>query len=252
MKGLTWFYYRYIFLRENPISRAVGALAGNPAVPSREVWESQYEKGQWTRLNDLSEQAHNGVVLSYIAYLRPEGSVLEIGCGEGTLLPRLKQIGFRRYTGIDISEVAIAKTMQFSDNKTTFVVGDAETYKPTGAFDVIVLNECIYYFVEPVNTLQRYASYLTAGGLFVISLFDKDRTRPIRRRLKSAFCLVDETVISNAKGTWYCLVVTPKESGGSTVLSREQRQLQQRVAAELVSSSEKEMQPSASRASEET
>jgi SAM-dependent methyltransferase len=230
MNPLSWFYYRCIFLRENRIARVVEALAGSPAVPSREMWESQYERGQWTRLNDLSEQAHNGVVLSYIAHLRPEGSVLEIGCGEGTLLPRLKQIGFRSYTGIDISEVAIAKTKQFGDNKTTFVVGDAEAYKPADAFDVIVLNESIYYFVEPVNTLQRYADYLTAGGLFVISLFDKDRTRPIRRRLKGAFCLVDETVVSNAKGTWYCLVLTRKESALSNVLSGENRGLEQKVS----------------------
>lgn len=212
MKALSWLYYRYVFLRENPIARAVGALAGSPAVPSREAWESQYENGEWTRLNDLSEQAHNGVVLSYIAYLRPVSSILEIGCGEGILLPRLRQIGYRSYTGVDISEVAIGKAGQFRDQKTAFLVGDAEAYQPNAAFDVIVLNECIYYFVEPIRSLQQYANCLAPGGLFVISLFDKYRTRPIRRSLKSVFRLVDETVISNAKGTWYCLVLSPKES----------------------------------------
>lgn len=230
MNPFTSLYYRYIFLRENRVARAIGAFLGNPPVPSREMWESQYEKGHWERLNNLSEQAHNGVVLSYIAHLRPESSVLEIGCGEGILLPRLKQIGYRNYTGIDISEFAIGKSRQFCDEKTTFLAADAERYVPEGTFDVMVLNECIYYFVQPVITLQRYAHYLKPSGLFVISLFDKDRTRPIRRCLKSAFPLVDETVVSNSKGTWYCLVLSPKESSVSSAPPTDCHEHQQKVA----------------------
>jgi SAM-dependent methyltransferase len=207
MNPLPWLYYRYIFLRENRLARAIESVVGRPEVPSQQRWESEYENGSWGRLRDLTEQAHNGVVLSYIDHLRPEGSVLEIGCGEGILLRRLRQIGYRDYTGIDISEVVIARCQQLSDSKTRFVACDAENYVPGSAHDVIVLNECIYYFVEPVATLQRYASYLKPGGVFVLSLFDSLRSRPIRRRLKESFFLLDETRISNAKGTWYCLVL---------------------------------------------
>jgi SAM-dependent methyltransferase len=208
----SWLYYRYIFLRENRVARTIAALVGSPAVPSREMWESQYKNGHWARLNDLSEQAHNAVVLSYITHLRPKSSVLEIGCGEGTLLRRLKQTGYRNYTGVDISDVAISRCQQFSDEKTIFLACDAESYVPETAFDIVVLNESIYYFVQPVVTMQRYANYLAPDGLFVISLFDKNRTRPIRRSLKTAFSLVDESVISNSKGTWYCLVLAPRRS----------------------------------------
>jgi SAM-dependent methyltransferase len=212
MNPFVWLYYRYVFLRENRIARAIASLVGSPSVPSREMWDLQYRNGHWARLNDLCEQAHNAVAVSYIAHLRPESSVLEIGCGEGSLLRRLKQVGYRNYTGIDISEFAIGKCRQFSDQKTTFLVGDAERYVPDADFDVLVLNECIYYFVEPIITLQRYANYLTPGGLFVISLFDKDRTRPIRRRLMTEFSLVDETLVSNSKGTWYCLALRPQRA----------------------------------------
>jgi SAM-dependent methyltransferase len=212
MNPLSWLYYRYIFLRENPVARAVGALVRKPNVPSREAWECEYENGSWGRLNDLSEQAHNAVVLSYITYLRPESSVLEIGCGEGILLRRLKQVGYRNYTGIDISEFVIRRCQQFRDHKTAFVACDAEHYVPTDVYDIIVLNECIYYFVEPVNTLERYARHLTVDGIFVLSLFDSIRTRPICRRLKDTFSLVDETAVCNSKGTWHCLVLSPKRT----------------------------------------
>jgi SAM-dependent methyltransferase len=212
MNPLPWLYYRYIFLRENPLARAIESVVGRPEVPSQHRWESEYENGDWARLNDLSEQAHNGVVLSYIAHLRPEGSLLEIGCGEGYLLRRLKRVGYRNYLGIDISAFAINQCQPLADEATVFLACDAQSYIPEATFDVMILNESIYYFEQPVTTLQRYADYLNPGGVFVISLFDKDRTRPIRRQLKAAFSLVDEAVVSNSKGRWFCLVLAAKRS----------------------------------------
>jgi len=208
----SWLYYRYIFLRESALMRGIASLVGSPSVPSKQAWESGYRNGQWERLNGLSEQAHNAVVLAYISYLRPDCSILEIGCGEGGLLKRLRQIGYRSYTGIDLSEVAISRCQPLADHKTVFLSGDAEAYVPSTTFDVMVLNECIYYFEQPVASLQRYAKYLAPNGVIVISLFDKDRTRPIRRRLMDTFSLTDETVVSNSKGTWYCMVLAPRES----------------------------------------
>jgi len=207
MNPLTWLYYRYIFLRGDVLERVVTALAGRPDVPTRGTWESEYEKGLWNRLYDMSEQAHNAVVLSYIAHLRPKSSILEIGCGEGTLLSRLRQIGYRTYTGLDISEFVIHRCQRFSDDKTAFRAANAESYTPSTIYDVIILNECIYYFQDPVGTIERYCRYLAKDGIFVISIFDSIRTRPICRRLKQTLSVVDETLVSNSKGTWHCLVL---------------------------------------------
>jgi SAM-dependent methyltransferase len=183
---------------------------GSPSVPSRQMWEAQYHNGYWARLKELKEQAHNAVVLSYITHLRPQGSLLEVGCGEGTLLPQLKRLGYRNYTGVDISESAIRHCQQFTDAQTVFVACDAESYMPNAAFDIIILNECIYYFLEPVATLQRYANYLLPGGLIVISVFDSAKSSSIRRSLKRVFVSIDETLVSNASGRWYSLVLSPK------------------------------------------
>lgn len=210
MNPVSLLYYRYMYLRENSIARAVTSLLGRPEVPSREIWESQYRTGHWTRLNDLSEQAHNAMVLSYVSYLRPNSSLLEIGCGEGILLQQLKKIGYRSYTGVDISQVAIDRCSQFRDVKTSFIACNAEMYVPDGNLDVMIFNESAYYFARPILTLQRYAEYLTAEGIFVISLFDMERTRPIRRQLKRVFSVVDETLVVNRGGKWHCLVLTPR------------------------------------------
>lgn len=212
MEFLSRAYYKYVFLRRNPVARAISSLVPSPSVPSKDTWEKQYQQGYWDRLSDLSEQAHNAIVISYVAHLKPGGSILELGCGKGTLVERLKQVGYRSYTGIDISESAVNSCGKLVDEKTSFLVGDAENHVLQGSFDLILLNESVYYFIDPGKALKRYSQHLTQDGIFVISVFDKERTRSIREALKSAFDVIDETVVSNSKGTWYCFVLSPHPS----------------------------------------
>jgi 2-polyprenyl-3-methyl-5-hydroxy-6-metoxy-1,4-benzoquinol methylase len=201
---------RSLSFRNSGVARVISALATRPrVVRSRDEWDSQYLNSQWARLNDLSEQAHNAMVLSYVSYLKPASSILEVGCGEGILLRQLKKVGYRSYTGIDISRVAIENCSYFEDANTKFLACDATTYVPRQEFDAIILNESLYYFERPLATVRRYADYLSADGLFIISLFEMDRTRPIRRQLKAAFRLVDETLVANTKGKWHCLALNP-------------------------------------------
>ena len=213
MKPLHWIsyqlYYRYFFLRDGGVARAIESLVGGHSVPSRESWEAQYREGYWSRLNLGGEHGHYAVFLSYAIQLRPDASVLDVGCGEGILWRLLKQFGYGRYTGIDISETAIRKCKSFAEEKTSFVACDAEDYVPDTTFDLIIFNESLYYFRDPMNALKRYARYLAPKGIFVISLFDFIRTRAIRRRVKEVFSLLDETVVSNSHGTWHCLALAP-------------------------------------------
>ena len=213
MKPLHWIsyqlYYRYFFLRDGGVARAIESLVGGHSVPSRESWEAQYREGYWSRLNLGGEHGHYAVILSYAIQLRPDASVLDVGCGEGILWRLLKQFGYGRYAGIDISETAIRKCKSFAEEKTSFVACDAEDYVPDTTFDLIIFNESLYYFRDPMNALKRYARYLAPKGIFVISLFDFIRTRAIRRRVKEVFSLLDETVVSNSHGTWHCLALAP-------------------------------------------
>jgi trans-aconitate methyltransferase len=182
-------------------------LIGEPSVPTQQEWENEYESGSWERLNALSERAHSAVVLSYVVSFRPASSILELGCGEGILFRDLQKFPYTQYIGVDISHYAIEQCLQFVDDKTMFIADNAETYRPASSFDVIILNESIYYFTEPINTMRRYANYLTKDGVFVLSIYDNLRTRPIRRALKEEFHLVDETAVKKTQGTWHCMAL---------------------------------------------
>src|SRR5262245_50731925 len=105
-------YYRLVFGRRleclNPINRIVlafevGRGAGDIPAPSL-VWESQYRNRYWDFLTGLEEVPHYSVIAGYLRFLKPGGSVLDVGCGEGILQTCFGSGAYSRYVGIDWSE----------------------------------------------------------------------------------------------------------------------------------------------------
>lgn len=190
-------------------------IRGNGDIPmSKEVWEEQYSKGQWDHLDQLRELAHYSVLVGYIHYLKPGGSILDIGCGKGILQERLALYGYSKYVGIDISDNAIRQASCKEDDETTFVAGDATRFSPVEAFDTIVFNEVLYYFDDPLKTVERYERYLQRNGIFIVSLYVTELAAAIiERRLESVYLSLDKVKITNESNTWVCNVFTPREQG---------------------------------------
>jgi 2-polyprenyl-6-hydroxyphenyl methylase/3-demethylubiquinone-9 3-methyltransferase len=207
-KYLAGVFYKYFYLREDPISRIINHWVPPPQLPGEAVWNIEYSKGYWDKLLDLSEQAHYAVVRSYILHLTGNGEILDVGCGEGLILVQLGS-EYRRYVGVDFSDSALARCPQGGGGTAVFIVGNAENYVPQGFFDVIVFCESVYYFDQPIETVLRYRNYLKESGAFVISLHAHLRTAAIRTRLKKELHLVHETVITNDRGSWFCMLVKP-------------------------------------------
>jgi hypothetical protein len=86
---------------------------------------------------------------------------------------------------------------------------DEKSYTPPGRWDAIVFNECVYYFNDPVGTVRRYEEFLEAGGVFILSTFRSRRADVIVRRLLETYRLLEETAITNRKGTWVVRVLAP-------------------------------------------
>ena len=205
-------YYRFLFGRRVPFGgalargvRAFEAATGRGDAPApRDVWEAQYGRGDWDFMQRLDERARYSVVASYLRDVAPAGAVLDVGCGEGLLLDELAPRGYGRYLGIDLSAAAIARAVPRGDGRTAFLAADAEAWEPPAGqrWDAIVMNECIYYFADPLGTVARYERWLAPGGLLVVSMFASRRADAIRRRLDDLRTPVEETRLSNRKGTW--------------------------------------------------
>ena len=94
------------------------------------------------------------------------------GCGEGLLAERLKSSPFKSYLGIDLSSSAIDLAKKSNnDERVSFSCADAGHFESDSKFDVIVLNEVLYYFENPIQTLDRYLSLLNSEGILILSIF---------------------------------------------------------------------------------
>jgi SAM-dependent methyltransferase len=203
-------YYRFLFGRGFAGAgklaawvRAWERKTGRQNVPvSGERWESEYEDGTWDFLRQSGELARYSVVAAFVDRFAGRGSVLDVGCGEGVLLEKLRPYGVASYTGIDLSEVAISRCSAAEGETARFLVADAELYRPQETFDAVVMNECLYYFEDPLAVALAYFDALADKGVLVVSQFRSRRSSAIARLLREKLPLIEETLITSRKGTW--------------------------------------------------
>ena len=183
-------------------------LRGRGIEISDAAWEGEFSSGHWAFLGDLGELARYSIIAGYLAFLKPGGSILDIGCGEAILLRRLDPASFKSYVGVDISEAAIESVSSYEHDKAAFVTGSAATFVPTDSFSSIVFNEMLYYCDDPIQILRRYEGFLEEGGIFIVSMMTTIRTTIIWNKLKRRYRFVDETKIRRKRGgRWSCRVL---------------------------------------------
>jgi 2-polyprenyl-3-methyl-5-hydroxy-6-metoxy-1,4-benzoquinol methylase len=153
---------------------------------SKEVWEAEYAAGSWDYLRAISELPRYSIIVGYTENFRPNGAVLDIGCGEGVLAPLIRN-SCSRYLGVDLSAEAVHRAAPLEDAKTQFRQGDASSFVPDDKFDVIVFNEMLYYLEQPLDIVRRYAPFLSDGGIFITSNVVSRRSFAARKALQSAY-----------------------------------------------------------------
>jgi 2-polyprenyl-3-methyl-5-hydroxy-6-metoxy-1,4-benzoquinol methylase len=170
-------------------------------------WDADYASGAWQWLHSGQELPRYSVIVGYCRQLKPSGSVLDIGCGEG-LLARWLAGACPRYVGIDLSAEAIALARAKSLSFAEFEVADAADYRPTSQFDVVVFNECLYYFDRPSELASRLAGALAPGGVVIVSLNQGLASTQIWRMLRNGFHELEQVEIRN-RAIWKIAVLQP-------------------------------------------
>ncbi len=191
------------------LTRGVRRMLG---VDRERRWNSEYAKGGWEWLRNLDELAHHCVLAGYVAYLKPGGAVLDVGCGEGVFQEQLRGAA-GRYFGFDFEE-PVRKASRKATETIQFAVADMNEFVADEQFDVIVFNESIYYLHDLMAGLLRYEQFLKPDGILLISMHGKERNEPLWAQIDARYSVLDAVTMVNRKGVkWTTKALVPP--GGS-------------------------------------
>ena len=110
-----------------------------------------------------------------LEYLQPGLSVLDVGCGPGSITLDLADlVGERgRVTGIDFGQEAVAAARRAArergDDRTAFIVTElfGADLEP-GSFDVVHAHQVLQHLTDPVAALRRMGELCRPGGIIAV------------------------------------------------------------------------------------
>jgi SAM-dependent methyltransferase len=201
-----------------PLVKLFSPFALPLTVLDAKAWDREYGAQKWQFLHNVAERAHHLAIASYVDGLKPNGRVLDVGCGEGILNLALRKFRYGRYLGTDISATAIASAQRLADERTAFQAIAGDNFTSPERFDAIVFNETLYLFADPIATIAHYSRFLAEDGIFIISmsmvgLRQGWLTLDLWRQLEKRLAVVDETTIYRPAGaTWVVRVLATPSS----------------------------------------
>ena len=98
------------------------------------------------------------------AHLSTNSRILDVGCGAGTLLDYLQDLGFTDLTGIDPYAPADSSTGVKIVNKTIEELSDS------GKFDVIIFRHSFEHLPAQLVALRKVSALLSKNGVCLISM----------------------------------------------------------------------------------
>lgn len=115
----------------------------------------------------------------------PNPSVLDVGCGDGSALRVLRDLGFTRLYGTEIDADRCAE-LQGHGIEVTVTADVATAPLPNGAFDVVRLSHVLEHVFDPSATIYRCRQLLKPHGTLLVAVPNFDS--PARRLFRRYFC----------------------------------------------------------------
>ncbi len=179
---LTFFYL--ILLVVSAVSWARDPISGSRYQHLTGMKTSQDAKTQWDEKYSRPTFIFGKSPAQFLAenyhFIPYEGSVLDMGMGEGRNAVFLAQKGYK-VTGVDISSVAVRKAAVLAQEfgvKIKGVVASMNEYKPTAPFDAIV---CFYYVDRAL--VEKIKSWLKPGGVLIYEAYTtREKTKRAGKR----------------------------------------------------------------------
>jgi len=174
-------------------------------------WDKEFDDGCWEYLKNDQQAPRYEAILAILNDSTTSPAILDVGCGEGILVDYLKrgQIDFSDYLGLDISGQAINKARE-RHPEVKFDKADVEKQLPDSKYDIIIFNECVYYFRSPLAVLQAFEKCLSDSGIYIISVFNVKDYEQIQEKIYQSYrCINSKAVSDGSSERWTISVLAP-------------------------------------------
>ena len=179
----------------------------------------------WTGTLTRGAEKHLEQVALPIA-LHPKARVLDLGCGPGSNLARLRRLSlpFDHYLGLDLSPAMLAECRSAFTAAEDFVLGDTHWLPfADGSFDVILSTWMFSHLPHPRRVVRQAERLLRPGGWLIIVCYAKSDglLGTLLRLVEPAFLM--HSLPREEIQTWHGLIETKTFQGGLTVTLRLQK-----------------------------
>ena len=174
-------------------------------------WNEEFADGRWEYLKNDRQTTRYKAIMDILAKHKTKPAILDVGCGEGILVDHLiqKKIDFSDYLGLDISSQAITKA-QHHHPTVKFETADAEKYIASSGYDIIIFNECIYYFRNPLLVLHNFERYLNKNGIYIMSVFNNKNYFQILDSIRKSYPCNESKIVSDGiSDRWIISIFSP-------------------------------------------
>jgi SAM-dependent methyltransferase len=184
------------------LGRRLGVLPHRPERWTTEGWTEAYGSGQLDYYGTLDELARYSLLAGYVGFFfppspeRPPPRLLDVGCGTGLLRTRLSETTVGDYVGVDLSPAAVEAAGHRRLPGARVLEGDVFSVDE-GRFDVVVLNEMLYYVEDLEPFFGRLAELLEPSGLLLVSMWRHPGDRSLWQEVDRRFPLVDRVEARN-------------------------------------------------------
>ncbi|RSN70467.1 methyltransferase domain-containing protein [Actinomadura sp. WAC 06369] len=107
-----------------------------------------------------------------VEHLRPGASVLDVGCGPGSITAGLaERVAPGRVVGVDAAGTAVAEARAAAGGAANleFAVGDVHDLRfDDGAFDVVHAHQVLQHIADPVGALREMRRVAKPGGVVAV------------------------------------------------------------------------------------
>jgi len=133
----------------------------------------QLWKNEWKNITTMGPgiKTRYRIILKLFKKYNLQGKIMDIGCGDGTLLSLLPQSNANKLFGFDISPEAIEQTKKKKYISKLFL-GDLTKKEtlPQEKFDVVICSEVLEHIKDCSRAIRNISQMVKKGGVLLISV----------------------------------------------------------------------------------